>query len=103
MPNSNTLRNARKPISTRLSAMFTPSNHPHDFPKTQKNSSARRPLFSRQSGRRPPRESQGRQEPAPRCGIENESAVNLIDLVDYPQIRYGSVSDGDIVDRGLTG
>src|SRR6266849_1765969 len=35
MPNSNTLRNARKPISTRLSAMFTPSNHPHDFPKTR--------------------------------------------------------------------
>src|SRR5713101_2082043 len=37
MPNSNTLRNARKPISTGLSAMFTPSNHPHDFPKTHYN------------------------------------------------------------------
>ena len=31
------------------------------------------------------------------------STVNLINLVDYPQIRYASHSDSDIIDRGLTG
>jgi hypothetical protein len=35
MPNFNTLRNARKPISTGLSATFTPSNHPLVCLKTQ--------------------------------------------------------------------